>query len=226
MVRPEDVLTFWLDEVGPEGWYKQDDALYAQIRQGAPFDAFFSADEDKPARLERAGFAAPGSRFTYAIGRLVLWSASDRWPIGGAAPLTDARVRRVAMANPRLAPYGAAALAALRHLGLEASIRHKLVFGENVTQAYQFVSTGNAEMGFVAAAQVYADGRLAAGAGWLVPTDHHAPLRQDAVLLRRGVDNPAAPGLLAFISGDAGRDLLPGWGYDLPPLGMTAGGAP
>lgn len=201
-------------------------ALYAQIRQGAPYDAFFSADRAKPELLERAGLAAAGSRFTYAIGRLVLWAPNEVPGEFGVNALTDAANRRIAIANPRLAPYGQAALDTLRHLELDAAVSDKLVYGENVAQAYQFVRTGNAALGFVAAAQVFSDGRLTSGSGWLVPPDHHAPLRQDAVLLDRGADNPAAIGLFAFLQGEHTRQRLASWGYDAPPLDDAPDGQP
>jgi molybdate transport system substrate-binding protein len=190
-------------------------ALYAQVRQGAPYGVFLSADEATPRRLEAEGLGVPGTRLTYAVGRLVLWSARPGRVDDAGAVLREAAFRRLAVANPKLAPYGAAALEAMSRLGVLESLRPRLVQGENIAQTYQFVASGNAELGFVALSQVQADGRIASGSGWLVPSSLHAPLRQDAILLSPGRDNPAARALLAFLRSDAARALIRAHGYEL-----------
>lgn len=189
--------------------------FYAQIKSGAPFDVFLSADAETPARLDAEGATVAGSRFTYATGRLVLWS-----PRAGAV---DARgdvlranaFRHVAIAAPRLAPYGAAAVQALGRLGLLAAIEPKFVQGESIGQAFGFVASGNAELGFVALSQVYENGQLKSGSGWVVPHDLHSPLRQDAVLLARGKDNPAATALMRYLKTDRVRAMVRAYGYEV-----------
>ncbi len=190
--------------------------LYAQIRHGAPFDLFLSADADKPARLASEGLAVPGSRFTYALGALVLWSADPGLVDDAGTVLRQGRFEHLALANPKLAPYGAAARATLQRLGLWEALKPRMVFGENIAQTYQFVHSGNAQLGFVARAQVMADGRLSAGSAWPVPQTMHPPIRQDAVLLDRGRDNPAATALLAYLRSAPVRALIRSHGYALP----------
>jgi molybdate transport system substrate-binding protein len=190
--------------------------FYAQISNGAPFDLFLSADDVTPSRMEREKLAVPGSRFTYAIGKLVLWS-----PVAGivdsqAEVLRKRAFRRLAIANPKLAPYGAAAQQTMERLGVWSVLQSKLVQGENIAQTFQFVASGNAELGFVALAQVL-EGRAApSGSYWLVPPTLHAPLRQDAVLLARAESNAAARQFLDFLRDPAARELIRGFGYDLP----------
>ena len=183
--------------------------LYAQIAQGAPFEVFLAADEERPARAEREGLAVPGTRRTYAVGRLAL-ASRDAGRIRGPGVLADPGVRRVALANPETAPYGRAALEAARALGHETALAEKQVIGTNVSQAHQFVRTGNAEVGFVALSQL--SGRRE-GSRWLVPEDLHAPIRQQAVLLEAGRGNPAARRFLDFLAGDAARAILRRRGY-------------
>ncbi len=192
--------------------------FYAQIHNGAPFEVFLSADETTPARLAEDGMTVPDTRFTYAQGSLVLWSADpERIPAGeGAAVLHAGDFRKLAIANPRTAPYGAAAIAVMQALGVEDSLRPKFVQGENLPQTYQFISTGNAELGFVALSQVIKDGEISAGSGWLVPEELHAPIRQDAVLLTRGADNPAARALLDYLQGERAQAIIRAYGYHLP----------
>lgn len=187
--------------------------FYAQIRNGAPFQLLLSADDATPARLEREGFAVPGTRFTYAIGRLVLWSRHAGLVDDRGDVLRSGSFQRLALADPRLAPYGAAAVQTLTRLGLLQRLQPRFVTGENIAQAWQFVSTGNAELGFVALSQVYADGRITQGSGWIVPDTLHAPIRQDAVLLQAGRDNPAARALLGYLKGEATRALIRAQGY-------------
>ena len=189
-------------------------ALYTQIRNGAPYDVFLSADRERPALLETDGLAQPGTRFTYATGRLVLWSARPGRVDDQGTILRSPDLGRVAYANPRTAPYGAAALQVLDRLGLRSAIAPKLVQGESIGQTYAFVKTGNADVGFVAWSQVLENGRLREGSMWLVPPDHHAPLHQDAVLLRRGARNEAAHGLIQLMQRADIRVLIRAHGYE------------
>ena len=183
--------------------------LYAQIAQGAPFEVFLAADEERPARAEAEGLAVEGSRLTYARGRLVLFSMEEG-RVRGPEALEDPEVRRIALANPRTAPYGRAALETMRALDLEAALAGRQVIGTNVSQAQQFVRTGNAEIGFLALSQVL--GRRE-GSRWLVPEELHAPIRQQAALLDPGRENPAARRFLAFLQSDAARAILRRRGY-------------
>lgn len=189
--------------------------FYAQIRNGAPFEVFLSADEAKPAKLEREGLTLPGSGFTYAVGTLVLWSAQAGLVDGQGAVLEGDAYRHLAIANPELAPYGAAAVQTLKALGLTDRVQARIVQGENIAQAYQFVASGNAELGFVALSQVMSDGRIASGSAWIVPAAMHAPIRQDAVILAKGRDNAAAAALMAYLKGDAAAAIIRSFGYQV-----------
>ena len=191
-------------------------ALYAQAKSGAPFDVLLAADGETPKRLESDGLAVPGSRFTYAYGRLVLWSARPGYVDPRGEVLRSAHFRRIAIADPKLAPYGRAAVEAMQRMGVYDRLQPKLVLAGNIGQAYQFVATGNAALGFVAQSQVFADGRLASGSAWTVPADMHAPLQQDAVVLVHGADNPAAAQFAQYLKGDKARAIIAGFGYDLP----------
>ena len=188
--------------------------FYAQIHNGAPFQVLLAADDATPARLEREGAAVAGSRFTYAVGRLALWSKKPGLVDDKGAILQRGDFDRLAIADPKLAPYGAAALEVLNTLHVLAAVRPKLVQGENIAQTYQFVSTGNAALGFVALSQVWADGKWTEGSGWLVPATLHQPIRQDAVLLVPGKDKPAALALLAYLKSDKSRRILRAYGYE------------
>jgi len=187
--------------------------LYAQIRHGAPFDVLLAADAETPARLEREGLGVAGSRSTYAIGRLVLWSAQPGLVDPQGQVLKTAAFDKIAVADPKLAPYGAAAMQAMTRLGVLNTLRPKFVLGESIGQAYQFVASGNAALGFVALSQVYAEGRLTQGSAWPVPAELHAPIRQDALLLRRGQGNPAATALLQYLQSEPARALMRAHGY-------------
>jgi molybdate transport system substrate-binding protein len=189
--------------------------LYAQIRNGAPFEVFLAADDETPARLEKEGLAVPGSRFTYAVGRLALWSAQPGLVDTKGEVLKRGGFAHLAIANPKLAPYGAAAIETLTALGLFDALRPKFVQGENIAQTHQFVVSGNAPLGFVALAQVTQDGRLASGSAWIVPAELHRPIRQDAALLDKGRGKPAAAALLDYLRGDKARAVIRGFGYDL-----------
>lgn len=187
--------------------------FYAQIRNGAPFDVLLSADDEIPQRLENEQLAVPGSRFTYAIGQLVLWSAKPGLVDAQGAVLKGNAFRHLAIANPKLAPYGRAAQETLRALGLADSLAGKLVSGENIAQTYQFVASGAAELGFVALSQVQADRQAAAGSLWRVPAKLHQPIRQDAVLLLPGRDKPAAQALLAYLRSAPVQAQIRSFGY-------------
>ena len=193
--------------------YASSGALYAQIGNGAPFDAFLSADQAKPAALVEDGKALRGSRFTYASGTLVLWSARPDFVDPHGRVLRDGRYARLALADPRLAPYGVAAVEVLRQLGLEKATEQRWVQGQNIAQTYQFVATGNAELGFVALSQVVHRGTQDAGSAWMIPRRLYTPIRQDAVLLAHGRDNAAARALLHFLRGVEARAIIAGYGY-------------
>lgn len=189
--------------------------FYAQVKGGAPFQVLLAADAATPARLEQEGLAVPGSRFTYATGRLVLWSATPGLVDDRGEVLRRPGTGRIAIADPKLAPYGAAAVEAMGKLGVLAALQPRLVQGDSIAQAWQFVSTGNAPFGFVALSQVMADGRIAKGSAWVVPGSLHAPIRQDAVLLAPGRNDPAAAALLAYLRGDRARAIIRAHGYEL-----------
>lgn len=190
--------------------------FYAQISNGAPFEVFLSADQTKPEALEKAGLVVAHSRFTYAEGALVLWSADPGVNENGETVLVNGDFNKLAIANPRLAPYGEAALQVLRHLGVEDRLEKKLVLGENISQTYQFVGSGNAEVGLIALSQVYLGGQITHGSGWIVPDSLYDAIRQDAVLLTRGEDNPAATALLEYMQSATARDIIQRYGYHLP----------
>ena len=195
--------------LGPTGGF------YTQIHNGAPFEVFLSADDATPERLEKEGAIVPGSRFTYAIGKLVLWSAKSGYVDGKGEVLKKNAFKHLAIANPKTAPYGAAAIQVLAKLGLGEAVKPKLVEGANIAQAHQFVSTGNAELGFVALSQVSKDGKLTEGSGWTVPAELHDPIRQDAVILAKGKDNPAAQALVDYLKGPKAAQVIKAYGYDL-----------
>lgn len=187
--------------------------FYAQITHGAPFQVLLSADDTTPARLEREGKAVAHSRFTYAIGTLVLWSAQPGAVDAKGDVLKSGDFKHLAIANPKLAPYGAAALQVMEKLGVATALQPRLVQGENIAQTFQFVSTGNAQLGFVALSQVMADGKIRSGSAWQVPAHLHDPIRQDAVLLNPGKDSPAAAALLTYLRANTARAIIQSYGY-------------
>lgn len=189
--------------------------FYAQIRNGAPFQVLLSADDETPARLEREGMAVPGTRFTYAIGRLALWSAQAGAVDARGEVLKQGDYKHVAIANPKLAPYGAAAVEVMQRLGVVEAVRPKLVQGENIAQTHQFVASGNAELGFVALSQITRDGKLTGGSAWIVPANLHPPIRQDAVILAAGKGNAAASALMAYLKGEKAKAVIRTYGYDI-----------
>ncbi|MDE2400124.1 MAG: molybdate ABC transporter substrate-binding protein [Burkholderiales bacterium] len=188
--------------------------LYAQIKNGAPFEVLLAADDIVPGQLEQEGLGVAGSRFTYAVGRLVLWSARPDLVDKDGAVLSKGGFAHLAVAKPALAPYGQAAMEVLARLKLKDQLSTKLVEGENIGQTYQFIVTGNAELGFVARAQVFKDGKLTTGSAWLVPSLYHVPLRQDVVLLLPGKDRPAAQAFLKYLKGDKARAVMQSFGYE------------
>lgn len=190
--------------------------LYAQIRHGAPFDAYLAADEERPRLMEREGSGVPGTRFTYAIGKLVLWSPDAEAFREPQAFLEADTLRRLAIANPKTAPYGLAAKQTLEHLGLWKTLESRLVRGESIAQTFQFVATGNAKAGFVALAQLRDDHQ--GGARWEVPNTHHEPIAQQAILLDRGRSNEAARAWLKFLVSAEAQDIIREYGYDIPDL--------
>jgi molybdate transport system substrate-binding protein len=190
--------------------------LYAQIKNGAPFDVLLAADDETPKRLEAEGLAVSGSRATYAIGRLVLWSKRDGLIDAKGEFLSTGRFDRIAIASPKLAPYGLAAIEVLEKLGLTQTIKPKLIEASNITQAHQFVASGNAEIGFVALAQVAEGGKIKSGSGWIIPESLHSPIQQDLVLLQRGKANPAAQQLIEFLRSENAKAVIRAYGYVLP----------
>lgn len=189
--------------------------LYAQIRNGAPYQVLLAADDATPRKLEAEGLGVAGSRFTYAIGTLVLWSKQPGLVDEKGDVLRSGKFERIAMANPKLAPYGAAAVETLTQMGVLQAVRPKVAQGENISQTYQFVATQNAQLGFVALSQVMVDGRVSQGSAWVVPAHLHSPIRQDAILLVKGRDAPAAAALMRFLRSERARALIRTFGYAL-----------
>ncbi|MDR0777058.1 MAG: molybdate ABC transporter substrate-binding protein [Azonexus sp.] len=189
--------------------------FYAQISNGAPFEVFLSADDTTPARLEKEGQAVAGSRFTYAIGALALWSAKTELVDAQGEVLKSGSFKHLAIANPKTVPYGAAAIETLTQLKLLDATQPKFVQGENIAQTFQFVSTGNAELGFVALSQITKDGKLTDGSAWIVPGKLHEPIRQDAVTLVKGKDNPAAAAFMDYLKTPRAHAIITSFGYTL-----------
>jgi molybdate transport system substrate-binding protein len=187
--------------------------FYSQIAAGAPFEALLSADDETPTKLVAEGLAVPNTQFTYAIGKLVLWSAQPGYVDEQGAVLATGKFAHLAIANPKTAPYGRAALEVLKARGLHDQLAPKLVTGESIGQAFQFVATGNAELGFVALSQVVVPGKPVNGSHWVVPPSLYGEIRQDAVLLKRGEKNPAALALLAYMKSAPARALIQSYGY-------------
>ena len=193
---------------------------YAQIKNGAPFAVLLAADDETPKRLEKEGWAVAGTRFTYAVGRLALWSkqpnfVDDKGDILRSNHFEKLGIYKIAIADPKLAPYGAAAMEVMQRMGVQARLKFKLVQGDSIGQTYQFVSTENAQLGFVALSQISIEGRITQGSAWVVPQSLHTPLKQDAVLLKAGKDNAAALALLKYLQSDAAKTIVRGYGYAL-----------
>jgi molybdate transport system substrate-binding protein len=191
-------------------------AIYAQIKNGAPFDVFLSADQSTAQKLGLEGMAVPNSRFTYATGQLTLWSKQKDLVDGNGQILKSNSIQRIAVANPKLAPYGAAALETITRLGLLNELQPKLVQGDNISQTYQFIFTQNAPIGFVALSQIYANDAITSGSAWIVPSHLYKPIAQDAILLRKGSDNAAAKALMLYLKGDKARQIIKSYGYLVP----------
>ncbi|MBI4995671.1 MAG: molybdate ABC transporter substrate-binding protein [Rhodocyclales bacterium] len=188
--------------------------FYAQIRNGAPFEVLLAADDETPARLIAENAAVAGSQFTYAIGKLVLWSAKAAVVDDAGAVLTKGGFDHIALANPKLAPYGAAGIETMKALGVYDALQAKVVTAENIGQTHQFVSSGNALLGFVALSQILKDGKIE-GSAWIVPAKYYPQIRQDAVILDKGKGKPAAEALLKYLKGDKARAVIKSYGYDL-----------
>ena len=190
--------------------------FYAQIVNGAPFEVLLAADASTPERLGQEGLGIESSRFTYAVGRLVLWSPQAGQVDADGHVLTEGKVERLAIADPRVAPYGAAAMQTLQALGLAHTYQGRLVQGESIGQAWQFVASGNVPMGFVALSQVRASDKTA-GSAWIVPENLHKPIRQQAIMLKRGEGNPVAKQLLDYLRGPVAQHIITSFGYSLAP---------
>jgi molybdate transport system substrate-binding protein len=186
-------------------------AFFSQITHGAPFEVFLSADEERPKLAVEQGFAVPESRFTYAIGKLVLWSKVIDVANGEEA-LKAGSFRRLSIANPTSAPYGAAAVETMKALNVWDALQPKIVQGSSIAQAFQFVDTRNAELGFVALSQLYG---ITEGTRWLVPASFHTPIKQDAVLLKNGANNTAAKAFLDFLKTPEAHAIIERFGYSL-----------
>lgn len=189
--------------------------FYAQIKNGAPFEVLLAADDETPAKLMKEGAAVPGSAFSYAIGRLVLWSPKPGVVDEQGAVLKAGGFEHLALTNPRLAPYGAAAVETLKALGVYDQIAPRLVTAETTVQAQQFISSGNAALGFVALSQVLKDGRIE-GSSWTVPAHLHTPIRQDAVLLNAGQGKAGPVALLKYLQGAPAQAVIKSFGYEAP----------
>jgi molybdate transport system substrate-binding protein len=181
-----------------------------QITQDAPFEIFLSADDERPKKLISQGFGVPGSEFTYAVGKLVLWSKQAD-TVKGEETLKDAKFSKLSICDPVAAPYGAAAVETMKSLKLYDALKPKFVQGANITQAYQFVETGNAEVGFVALSQLA--GKSGEGSRWMVPQDLYKPITQGAVLLKKGEKNPAATAFIDFLKGPEAKVIIEKYGY-------------
>ncbi|MDB5428508.1 MAG: molybdenum transporter, periplasmic molybdate-binding protein [Phenylobacterium sp.] len=186
--------------------------FYAQMAHGAPYEVFLSADADRPKQAERDGLGVAGTRFTYAVGRLVLYSKTPGLVDGGGAVLSSGRFKKLSIADPAAAPYGLAAVQTMQKRGVYEALKPKIVMGGSITQAYQFVDTGAAELGFVAYSQVINTPR---GSRWLVPAADHAPIDQQAILLYTGQNNVAAEAFLAFLKSPAAVAIIKKYGYEV-----------
>lgn len=187
--------------------------FYAQIKNGAPFEVFLAADDERPAKLEAEGLTMPGSRFTYAVGALALWSAKAGYVDDQGAVLKQDTFRHLAIANPKAAPYGLAATQVMAKLGLADTLKPKIVEGQSIGQTLQFVSSGNAELGFVALSQIFKDGKLNGGSAWMVPSSLHDPIKQDAVVLDKGKGNPVATAFVEYLKGPKAAEIIKSYGY-------------
>jgi molybdate transport system substrate-binding protein len=191
-------------------------AFYSQIKNGGPFHLLVAADQETPARLEKEGLGLAGTRFTYAQGRLVLWSRQAGLVDREGEILKAGHFQKLALANPKLAPYGVAAMETLSRMGLTEQLKSKFVQGENISQAYQFVETENAQIGFVAMSQVFFESKLLKGSAWIVPPQLHSPIQQDAILLLAGQKNSVAIELMRYLKTDKAMSVMSAYGYSHP----------
>ena len=184
--------------------------FFTQITHGAPYEVFLSADAERPQKAEQQGLGVAGTRFTYAVGRLVLYSKTPKRASAGA--LKSGKFEKLAIADPATAPYGEAAIETMKRMGLYEQLKPKIVTGSSITQAYQFVGTGAAELGFVALSQVMDE---QGGSRWVVPASQHAPIEQQAILLKTGRDSAAAKAFLAFLKGPKAKAVIKRYGYEV-----------
>ena len=192
--------------------------FYAQIQNGAPFDLYFSADIAYPRKLEEAGLTVPGSLYPYAIGRIVLWAGKDsRLDLSkGLEILREPAIKKIAIANPKHAPYGRAAVAAMEHAQVYDRVKDKLVLGENISQAAQFIESGAADIGIIAMSLAVAPLMRAAGQYWEIPADAHPPIEQGAVVLKGGKNQASAKAFLSFVQGAEGQAMMKRYGFVVP----------
>lgn len=188
--------------------------FYAQIKNGAPFEVLLAADDETPAKLIKENAAVPGSQFTYAIGKLVLWSAKPAIVDAAGDVLKNGGFDHLAIANPKVAPYGVAAVETMKALGVYDKVQPKIVTGESISQTQQFIYSGNALLGFVALSQVLKDGKIE-GSAWVVPAKLYTPIRQDGVILDKGKGKPAAEALLKYLRSDKAKAVIRSFGYEL-----------
>ena len=192
--------------------------FYAQLQQGAPFDLYFSADIGYPKKLEEAGLTVPGSLYRYAVGRVVLWAPKSS-PVDvsqGLTVLKEARVKKIAIANPKHAPYGRAAVAAMEHAQVYAEVKDRLVLGENISQAAQFIESGACDVGIIALSLALAPAMRSAGSYWEIPAEAHPPLEQGAAILKQSKHQELAKNFLAFLQGPQGQEIMIRYGFTLP----------
>jgi len=189
--------------------------FYAQIKNGAPFDVLLAADNTTPAKLISENAAIAGSQFTYAMGKLVLWSAKPAIVDQGGQVLKNGGFDHIAIANPKVAPYGAAALEVMKSLGVHDALQSKMVTGENIAQTQQFIHSGSALLGFIALSQVLKDGKIE-GSAWIVPSKLYTPILQDVVVLQKGKDKPAATDFLKYLQTKKAQTIITSFGYELP----------
>ena len=187
----------------------------SQLENGGPFEVLLSADEKGPEKLEQAGLTVPNSRFVYALGKLVLWSATPNFVDDKGKILMTSNFKHLALADPKVAPYGAAAIDVLKKMKLLEKLQPLFVQGENIAQTYQFISTANAELGFLALSQVIKNGKIVGGSSWIIPDNLHAPIRQGAVLMKKGAENPAARALIDYLKSIPALAIIDKYGYDL-----------
>jgi molybdate transport system substrate-binding protein len=191
-------------------------SFYAQIQNAAPYQLLLSADSVSTDQLEKTGYAQKNSSFTYAVGRLVLWSNKSNFIDGSADILRSNQFKKIAIANPKLAPYGLAAIETLKNLNLESQLNSKIIQGENISQTHQFILTENAELGFVALSQVFQDGKISNGSAWIVPSNLYSPIIQKAVILNLGKGQDATLKLVDFLKSDKAKAIIKSFGYETP----------